>query len=91
MKTNFESEGGRIQVQESLKLLIVEKTGIRLEDINEQSSFSDDLDIDSLDQIEIAMEAEKRFDIRLPDEEIERLRYFSDWVDFIFDRQKQYA
>ncbi len=54
--------------------LLSEKLGIDFHSIQEDASFEDDLGIDSLDFVEIIMEIEKKFKIKVSDEESERLR-----------------
>jgi acyl carrier protein len=54
--------------------LLSEKLGIDFHTMNEGTSLADDLDIDSLDLIETITELEKRFRIRISDEETEKLR-----------------
>ena len=54
--------------------LLSEKLGIDFHSIQEDASFDDDLGIDSLDFIEIIMEIEKKFKIKISDEESEKLR-----------------
>lgn len=50
-------------------------------DIPKQGDFSFvDMDIDSLDLLEIAMEVESELGIEIPDKDIERLKNFSDLV-----------
>jgi acyl carrier protein len=72
-------------VREIVKQLISEKTGIDVQTIQDNSSFKDDLNIDSLDQIDIIMEIEKKFKIRIPDEENERIHTYEDLVEFVLD------
>jgi acyl carrier protein len=54
--------------------LLSEKLGIDFHSMNEGTSLADDLDIDSLDLIETVAELEKRFKIKISDEETEKLR-----------------
>jgi acyl carrier protein len=54
--------------------LLSEKLGIDFHSIQDEASFEDDLGIDSLDLVEITMEIEKKFKIKISDEESEKLR-----------------
>jgi acyl carrier protein len=58
--------------------LLSEKLGIDFHLIHPDTSLSDDLDIDSLDLIETVSELEKRFKIKINDEEVEKLRNVGD-------------
>ena len=57
-----------------LRDLLSEKSGIDFHSIQDEASFNDDIGIDSLDFTEIIMEIEKRFKIKISDEESEKLK-----------------
>ena len=63
--------------------LLSEKLGIDFHLIHPDKSLSDDLDIDSLDLIETVSELEKRFKIKISDEEIEKLRNVGDVIKIV--------
>lgn len=52
----------------------MEKLGIKESEITPEASFIKDLGIDSLDYAELVMEFEQTFDIRIPDEDAEKLQ-----------------
>jgi len=52
-------------------------------DVSVEKSFVDDLDIDSLSMVEIAMAAEEKFGVKVPDEELVNLKTVGDVVSFI--------
>lgn len=52
-------------------------------EITEESSFSKDLGLDSLDVVEVVMEVEHEFNIQIPDEEADRLKSVGQTVDYI--------
>jgi acyl carrier protein len=79
------------EVREIVKQIICEKTAIDVQIIQDDSNFRNDLNIDSLDQIDIMMDAEKKFKIRIPDEEVERLHTFQDLVEFVLDKVRVYS
>ncbi len=43
----------------------------------------DELGADSLDMAELIMEVESKFDVEIPDEELEKFRNIKDVIDFI--------
>lgn len=56
--------------------------------ITEDASFVDDLNADSLDLVELVMELEKKFDIKIPQEDQEKIRTVADAVKYIEEHKK---
>jgi acyl carrier protein len=52
-------------------------------DVTEDKSFTDDLDVDSLSMVEVAMAAEEKFGVKIPDEELPKLKTVGDAVKYI--------
>ena len=46
-------------------------------------SFTDDLDVDSLSMVEVAMAAEEKFGVKIPDDELPKLKTVGDAVTYI--------
>ncbi|HEU0131108.1 MAG TPA: acyl carrier protein [Mycobacteriales bacterium] len=63
--------------------IVNEITGIKTEQIVPEASFVDDLDVDSLSMVEVAVAAEEKFGVRIPDEELAKLRTVGDAVAYI--------
>ncbi len=63
--------------------LINEETGIATDVVELDKSFVDDLDIDSLSMMTIVVNAEEKFGVRIPDEEVKNLKTVGDAVSFI--------
>jgi acyl carrier protein len=51
------------------------------------SSSTDDLDIDSISMMTIVVNAEDKFDVKIPDEEVKNLKTVGDAVEFIVKAQ----
>ncbi|HET7180256.1 MAG TPA: acyl carrier protein [Chryseosolibacter sp.] len=66
--------------------ILVEKLGIAQSEITPDANFVKDLGIDSLDYAEIVMEFEQAFDIRIPDDDAEKLQTFGEAVKYIQDK-----
>ncbi|MGO1227596.1 MAG: acyl carrier protein, partial [Brachybacterium sp.] len=49
--------------------------------------FTDDLDIDSISMMTIVVNAEEKFDVRIPDEEVKNLATVGDAVKYIAGAQ----
>ncbi|MCI5943228.1 MAG: acyl carrier protein [Eubacterium sp.] len=63
--------------------LIVEEVGVDAEKVTMESSFKDDLNIDSLDLFEMVMALEEEFDVEIPSEELEKMSTVGDIVKYI--------
>jgi acyl carrier protein len=72
-----------VEILEGLAEIVNEITGIKKEQVVEGASFVDDLDIDSLSMVEVAVAAEERFGVRIPDEALAKLKTVGDAVSFI--------
>ncbi len=71
------------EILKTVKELTAEQLGIEVDEINEDSSFIDDLGADSLDTMELVLALEDEFGIEISDEETEKLKTVSDAVNFI--------
>jgi len=69
--------------------ILTEKLGIAESEITPEANFVKDLGIDSLDLAEIVMEFEQTFDIRIPDEDAEKLQTFGQAVQYIESKVKK--
>ncbi|MDJ1470018.1 acyl carrier protein [Cytophagaceae bacterium DM2B3-1] len=72
-----------VNVQEKVTEMLVEKLNIEPSQVTPTANFIKDLGIDSLDYIELIMEFEQAFDIRIPDTEGEQLKTVGQAVDYI--------
>ena len=66
--------------------ILVEKLGIAESEITPDANFVKDLGIDSLDYAEIVMEFEQTFDIRIPDDDAEKMQTFGQAVKYIQEK-----
>lgn len=67
--------------------IVNEETGVETADVQLDKSFTDDLDIDSISMMTIVVNAEEKFDVRIPDEEVKNLVTVGDAVKFIKNAQ----
>jgi acyl carrier protein len=63
--------------------IIEEVTGIEPSEVTIEKSFVDDLDIDSLSMVEIAVQTEDKYGVKIPDEDLAGLRTVGDAVSYI--------
>lgn len=71
------------EVLAGLAELINDETGIATDSVALAKSFTDDLDIDSISMMTIVVNAEEKFDVKIPDDEVKNLTTVGDAVTFI--------
>ena len=84
-----ENKGFKMSTLEQVKKIIVEKLGVKPEDVKEDATFVNDLGADSLDVVEFVMEVEKEFNITIPDEDAVKLEKVGDAVKYIDAHRKK--
>ena len=75
------------EILAGLAEIVNEETGIATEDVQLEKSFTDDLDIDSLSMMTIVVNAEEKFGVKIPDDEVKNLNTVNDAVSFIAKAQ----
>jgi len=68
---------------EKVKDVVAEQLNVEVADVNEDSSFVDDLGADSLDLVELVMALEDNFDMKIPDEDVESIKTVGDAITYI--------
>ena len=71
------------EVTDRVKAIIVDKLGVDEGQVTENASFTTDLGADSLDTVDLIMEFEKEFGIKIPDEEAEKIQTVGDAISYI--------
>ena len=59
--------------EKHFKEIIMEQLGVDESQVTMEASFVDDLGADSLDTVELIMAFEEEYDVKIPDEEAEKL------------------
>ena len=75
------------EVLAGLAEIVNEETGIDTESVKMEKSFVDDLDIDSISMMTIVVNAEEKFSVKIPDDEVKNLITVGDAVNFITSAQ----
>ena len=75
------------EILAGLAEIVNEETGIATEDVQLEKSFTDDLDIDSLSMMTIVVNAEEKFGVTIPDDEVKNLKTVGDAVGYIEKQQ----
>lgn len=68
---------------EKVKKVVVDQLGVEPDEVNNDSTFIDDLGADSLDIVELIMAFEEEFGIEIPDEAAEKIKTVNDVVEYI--------
>jgi len=75
------------EILNGLAEIVEEIAGVDAGDVTPEKSFVDDLDIDSLSMVEIAVQAEDKFGVKIPDDQLAELKTVKDAVDYIAQHQ----
>ena len=70
----------------TLKEVAVEVLSVDANQVTEQARFKEDLDADSLDLVELVMGLEERFDIEVPEEDLEGVTTVGQAVDLVLSK-----
>jgi len=63
--------------------IVDEVAGVPADQVTPDKTFVDDLDIDSLSMVEIAVAAQDKFGVEIPDDHLKDLKTVQDVVDFV--------
>jgi acyl carrier protein len=63
--------------------VIEEVVGVPAAEVALDASLADDLDIDSLSMVEVVVSAQDKFDVEIPDSELEGLNTVQDVVNYL--------
>ena len=73
----------REEITAGLAEILEEVAGVNPDDVAEEKSFTEDLDVDSLSMVEVVVAAEEKFGVKIPDDEVQNLKTVGDAVSFI--------
>ncbi|GAA1276396.1 hypothetical protein GCM10009677_32630 [Sphaerisporangium rubeum] len=71
------------EILAGLGKIVNEITGIPAAEVTPEKNFVDDLDIDSLSMVEIAVAAQDEFGVEIPDDQLKHLKTVKDVINFI--------
>jgi len=70
-------------VASTVKEIIVEKLGVKESEVTPEANFTNDLGADSLDTVEMIMEFETKFDIKIADDQAEKIVTVGDAISYV--------
>jgi acyl carrier protein len=71
------------EIRTGLASILNDVADVDAADVSDEKSFVDDLDVDSLSMVEVAMAAEEQFGVKIPDDELPKLKTVGDAVKYI--------
>ena len=71
------------EIEARVKAIIVEKFGVSESEVTAEANFTNDLNADSLDRVELIMEIEDEFGISIPDDLAEKISTVGDAIKFV--------
>lgn len=74
------------EIVKQVKAIIVDKLGLEESEVTESANFTNDLGADSLDTVELLMEFERVFGIKIPDEETSTIATVKDAIDKVKEK-----
>jgi acyl carrier protein len=73
----------RDEAFERVKEILVDQLGVTEDQVIESASFQADLDADSLDLVELIMELEDQFGLKISDEDAQKIETVGQAVDYV--------
>ena len=73
----------RSEIEAKLVDLLVDELGLERDDITMEAKFEEDLEVDSLGVVELLMALEDNFDVKIPDEEAEKITTVGEAADLV--------
>jgi acyl carrier protein len=71
------------EILTNLGEIIDEVAGVPADQVTPEKTFVDDLDIDSLSMVEIAVAAQDKFGVEIPDDQLKDLKTVQDVIDYV--------
>jgi acyl carrier protein len=74
------------EILSKVKAVVAEKLNVGEDQVTEEAKFVEDLGADSLDQVELIMALEDEFELKIPEEEAEKLTTVGSAVEYVLKK-----
>ncbi|MSR18152.1 MAG: acyl carrier protein [Phycisphaerales bacterium] len=75
------------EIEEKVISIVAEQMSVDKSEIKRETSFTTDLNADSLDIVELVMEFEDQFGTQIPDDQAEKIQTVGSAIDYINQHQ----
>jgi acyl carrier protein len=75
------------EILAGLAEIIDEVAGVPADEVTPEKNFVEDLDIDSLSMVEIAVAAQDKFGVEIPDDQLKDLKTVQDVINYVSKNQ----
>jgi len=72
-----------MEIQDKVIKIVSEATKVDASNIKAETNFIDDLNLDSLDMVEMMMKMEEEFGVEIPEDKTEDLKTINDVANFL--------
>ena len=76
-------------IETTVKDIVVDQLDAKPEDVSLETSFTDDLQADSLAIVELVLALEEKFDVKIPDDEVDKIKTVGDAINYIKKNPKK--
>ncbi len=81
-----EDKMNKEEILGKVKAVVAEKLNVGEDQVTDEAKFVEDLGADSLDQVELIMALEDEFELKIPEEEAEKLTTVGSAVDYVLKK-----
>jgi acyl carrier protein len=87
--SSFEKENAAMSdIRDKVIEIVVDQLDAKPEDVDESKSFTEDLQADSLAIVELVLALEEKFDVKIPDDEVDKIKTVGDAINYIKEHAK---
>jgi len=76
------------EISKQVMEIVVDQLDVKIEEVEASKSFTDDLQADSLAIVELVLALEEKFDVKIPDDDVDKIKTVGDAISFIEKHKK---